>query len=166
MEPDRWRSTGMLRKNSSEGRSFHAVHAVQPDFFDEPFSDGVDVLLAADVHGIDADGDAAAACVHGLAETFIMGYDRTAVGQVYQFAPAIFIDDGKAATKVLDAAFKVADAWDIKSHMGRRPARQGRNVDGQAVDAGNESVHLVDDPVHTAPEGILDAPPRYWKPSR
>ena len=78
-----------------------------------------------------------------------MRYDRTAIGQVYQLAPAVFIDDGKAATKVLDAAFKVADAWDIKSHVSV-PRPSGRNVDGQAVDTGNESVHLVNDPVHTA----------------
>ena len=43
--------------------------------------------------------------------------------------------------------------------MSRRPARQRRDVDGQAVDAGNESVHLVNDPVHAAPESILDAFP-------
>lgn len=143
----------------SDVRSFHAVHAVQPDFFHQLIGYGIDVLLAADVHRIDADSDGMAARVHGLPDAFVMRNHDTAVWQVDQLAPAVLVDDGKAAAKVLDASGKMTDGFNIESHMSRRPAGQRRDVNGQAVDAGNESVHLVDDPVHAAPESILDALP-------
>ena len=41
----------------------------------------------------------------------------TTVWQMDQLAPVVFVDDGKAAAKVLDASGKMADGFNIESRL-------------------------------------------------